>query len=110
MNVNKFFAVAAISGLALAGSNLASAEKFDYRGESHAAAICQAVVEDNPAELQVLLKKAARHDRLRQVASPTVESYTCNGLSVAEFAKQYDARKTMAYLGDSPVSEAIAQN
>ena len=45
-------------------------------------------MEDNPTELQIQLKKAARHDRLRQVASPTVESYTCNGLSVAEFAKQ----------------------
>ena len=110
MNVTKFFAVAAISGLTLAGSNLASAEKFDYRGESHAAAICQAVVEDNPTELQKQLRKAARHDRLRRVAPTTIETFTCNGVSVAEFVKQYDARETMAYLGDSPVSEAIAQN
>ncbi len=108
MNAKKIFAVAAISGLTLAGANLASAEQFDYRGESHAAAICRAVVEDNPAELQKQIKKAARHDRLRQVAAPTVESYTCNGVPVAEFAEQYDARKTMAYLGNTPAGEAIA--
>lgn len=110
MNSTKICAVAAITGLALATSGLASAEQFEYRGESHAAAICQAVVEDNPTELQKQIRKAARHDRLRQVASPTVESYTCNGVSVAEFAKQYDALKTLAYLGDSPLNEAIAQH
>lgn len=112
MNSTKICAVAAITGLALATSGLASAEQFDYRGESHAAAICQAVVEDNPTELQKQIRKAARHDRMRQRAltSLTVDSYTCNGVSVADFAKQYDAFKTEAYLSGNPLNEVIAQH
>ena len=110
MNLKNLVMATAVSGMALIGSNAALAEKFDYRGESHAAAICQAVVEDNPADIKAQIRKAARHDRLRQVSAPSVDSYTCNGMALAEFAEQYDARKTLAYLGQDVVTEAIAKN
>ena len=110
MNLKKLVMTSAVSGLAIVGGNVALAETFDYRGETHAAAICRAVVEDNPAGIKTQLRKATRHDRLRHTSTPSVDSYTCNGLSLADFAAQHDARKTLVYLGEDAVSEAIAKN
>ena len=90
------------------------ADEYEYRGARTAAAVCQAVVEDRPADIDRLVRRAARHDRLTSFTSHSrksaLESFQCNELNLSDFAQEVDARKATAYLEGSEENVNVAQN
>ena len=74
----------------------------------------QAVVEDRPADIDRLVRRAARHDRLTSFTSHSrksaLESFQCNELNLSDFAQEVGARKATAYLEGSEENVNVAQN
>lgn len=99
-----------LTAATLMGAAAAQAHDVEYRGDSRAAAICQAVVEDNPKELKVQLRKAARENRNVMFTPAVAKHYQCNGEGLEDFARSQGARDTIAYLGGEHSDKTVAQN
>lgn len=109
MKLKVFAASITVFSLALLGASVSQADDVAYRGETRAASICRAIVEDNPSKMQLHLNKAARENRGTTIGRINRESFQCNGQDLDDFAREVNAGKTVAYLsGES--SEVVAQN
>lgn len=104
-----------MSALALAlattaATTLADPTEVVYTGQKHAKAICRAVIEDDPAEIQRQIRRANKPFSARRLGPATATSFTCNGQSLESFAVTEGSRKALAYLEGAPVEEAVASS
>ena len=104
------FATALTLTAAVGAMSTVQAQDVEYRGSPQAAAICQAVVEDNPAALKTQLRKADRMNRNNRFVRTTDQHFACNGMSLSQFAAEQGSGKTIAYLEGQPTNTAVAQN
>ena len=79
--------------------------KVRYVGDVEYAGFCQAVVEDNVAKLKTKIAHkvgtiaASRKDVLKKLTAE--DGMSCNGESLVEFSKQYNAEQVSAYLNSA---------
>ncbi len=98
-----------VTAVTSVGAMAAQAEEVTYRGDARSSSICRAIVEDNPKDLKVQLRKAARDNRNTRVTPTVAKEFQCNGQSLEDFAANMGSRKVSAHFsGDT--TKAVAQN
>lgn len=108
MKLKVFATGLTLTAATLLGTAAVQADEYVFAGDVDARAICQAIVEDDPAQVKSKIRRAIRHARSDRMNQVNEDSFLCNGHSLAAFADQTGARKALAYLEGATVSEAVA--
>jgi hypothetical protein len=91
-----------VSGLALATTAaviaVPSHAGVKYDGDSKAAAVCKAVVEDDTAALKKAFRQAGSEFRRSNFVGNIEETFLCNGKPLAAFASQMGAYAVLSEL------------
>ena len=86
----------------LVADSLYTDEEVQYRGERSATRVCEAIVEDDARQLNVLLKEVKRRTlmgyRFDTRSYAIAGSVTCNGLGLMVFADEIGADSVSSYL------------